>query len=220
MAFWKRKNPIDDLLERMTSKVNAEPQVDGIFESDKTVSWRAFREAEKINDASWIPQLVERIQTEKNKKVRDAANFVLGKITKNTSNPTAVQFLIDRAYEETDRHISASIYGLLAEISKPKGIDISTLKLVVIDEDSLVRHAAIRALGGCSDPEAEDILISISDSSDDPFDIIYANATLNKFGTPKAIPVLEKHLRSRKRDVRDSAKYAIEEIRKRELGQN
>jgi HEAT repeat protein len=217
MAFWNRTNPIDDLLERMLSDADAEPQVGGVISSDKKVSWRAYREAEKINDRSWIPKLVEKIETEKDKKVRDAAYFILGKVTQNTSDPLAVQFLIDRAYEETDRHISASIYDRLADIAKPEGIDISTLKLAAVDTDWRIRHSAIQALGGCSDPEAEETLISISGSSDDPFDIVYANATLNRFGTPKAIPVLETHLKSRKRDVRDSAKYAIEEIRKRNL---
>ncbi|MEO7659776.1 MAG: HEAT repeat domain-containing protein [Pyrinomonadaceae bacterium] len=163
--------------------------------------------------------MIRRIQEDSNKKSRAAAYFVLGKITKNTSDLSAVQFLINQAYTETDRYITSSIYDLLAEIPKPKGTEISTLKLAVHDKDWLIRHSAIRSLGGCLKTEAEDILISISDSSDDPFDIIYANATLNRFGTTRAIPTLEKHLKSRKRDVKDSARYAIDEIRRREGNQ-
>ena len=62
---------------------------------------------------------------------------------------------------------------------------------------------------------AETALIEILNDSDDPYDLVYTNATINAIGTPRAIPFLEKHLKSRKRDVKDSAKYAIEEIKKR-----
>ena len=220
MNFWKQKNVTDDLLERMLSDEDAEPQTGGVIESEKKVSWRAHREAEKISEQSWIPELIRKIQSEPNKKVRAAAYFVLGNVMKNTSDTTAVQFLIDQAYKETDRYVSSSIYNLLADIPKPTGTDISTLKLAVIDEDWLIRHSAISALGGCQDAEAEETLISISDSTDDPFDIVYANATLNRYGTALALPTLEKHLKARKRDVRDSAKFAIEEIRRRETSRN
>lgn len=53
-------------------------------------------------------------------------------------------------------------------------------------------------------------------TSSDAYDITYANAALNRIGTARAIPAIEKHLKSRKRDVKMSAKLAIEEISKRE----
>lgn len=199
----------------MISNEDAEPQVGGVIESDKKVSWRAYREADTANEFEWIEPLIKIIEEESSEKARRAAYFVLGKISKNTNSDAAVNFLADRAYKETDRYLSSSIYDLLAEISKSDGFDISTLKLAVIDEDSLIRHSAIRALQWSRNPEVEDILISISDSSDDPFDVIYANAALNRSGTVKALSTLEKHIKSRKKDVAISATLAIQEITKR-----
>lgn len=199
----------------MISNEDAEPQVGGVIESDKKVSWRAYREAETLAEPEWIAPLMEMIEKESSETARRAAYFVLGKISKNTGSDAAVVFLVDRAYWETDRYLSSSIYDLLADIPKPDGIDTSTLRLAVIDEDSLIRHSAIRALQWSGDPDVEDILISISDSSDDPFDVTYANAALNRSGTDKALSTLEKHVKSRKRDVAVSAKLAIEKITKR-----
>src|SRR5690606_12269792 len=79
----------------------------------------------------------------------------------------------------------------------------------------LIRYSAIQSLNYTTDPIAETTLIEILDSTEDPYNLTYSNATLNKIGTLRAIPHLEKHLKSRKRDVKDSAKYAIEEILKR-----
>jgi hypothetical protein len=41
------------------------------------------------------------------------------------------------------------------------------------------------------------------------------HATLNEIGSAKAIPLLEKNLKSRKVDVKMSAKFAIEAIKAR-----
>ncbi|WP_367864441.1 hypothetical protein [Pedobacter sp. WC2423] len=61
-------------------------------------------------------------------------------------------------------------------------------------------------------------MIDIIDNTDDLYDLTYANATLNTMGTPRAIPSLEKHLKSRKKDVKDSARYAIDEIKNQKTG--
>ena len=79
----------------------------------------------------------------------------------------------------------------------------------------LIRHSAIRSLKNALDSVAETALIEILNDSDDPYDLVYTNATINTIGTLRAIPFLEKHLKSRKRDVKDSAIHAIEEIKKR-----
>ena len=79
----------------------------------------------------------------------------------------------------------------------------------------LIRHSAIQSLNNSADILAETALIEILDNSDDQYNLTYSNATLSRIGTKRAIPHLEKHLKSRKRDVKGSAKFAIEEIMKR-----
>lgn len=183
--------------------------------SSKTISWKALREAEKVENIDFIPQLISFIDHEKDKKKRDKAYFLLGHIAKNTNNTTALDYLIQRVNKETDKYIVASLLDRIADINKPIGTDLQPLIQSTKNDKWLIRHSAIRSLDCSFDIVAETALIEILDSSDDPYNLTYANATLNKIGTIRAIPHLEKHLKSRKRDVKNSAKYAIEEIIKR-----
>lgn len=207
---------IEELIKRFLSKEDQEPQENGVFDSSKTISWKAHREAEKLIDEKLIPILVSRIEKEPNKKIRDAAYFILGHIGKNTKNVSVAQFLIDRQFIEKDKHLVATILDRIAKIPKPLGINIAKLIEATRDNRWLVRHSAINSLNYSADTKAEDRLIEISSESDDPYDIIYANAVLNEIGTSRAIPVLQEHLNSRKRDIKISAELAIEEIGKRE----
>ncbi len=104
----------------------------------------------------------------------------------------------------------------IANIKKPKGTDLQPLIQATKSDKWLIRYCAIQSLNYSSDSVAETTLIEILDSTEDPYNLTYSNATLNRIGTLRAIPYLEKHLKSRKRDVKDSAKFAIEEIRKRD----
>lgn len=206
---------VDDLILRILSSADEEPQIEGVWDSTKTVSWKALKEAEHLTDAKLIPPLKERIESEQNKEALGAAYFILGKVAKNTEDSSVAQFLIDRTRVETDRYIVGSIFDRVAEIPKPVGTDFSALTEALNSSDWLIRHSAINALDNSLDSRAEDIAISISDQSDDPLEITYANAVLNKIGSIRAIPFLEKHLKSRKREVKDSAKLAISAISKR-----
>lgn len=49
------------------------------------------------------------------------------------------------------------------------------------------------------------------------YEITYANASLGKIGLKDDIPFLKKHIKSRKRDIRDSAVFAIERIKERDV---
>ncbi len=205
---------LHDLIDRIGD--DTQEVVDGVYDSSTTISWKALREAEKVNDEGLVPQLIKFISEEKDKKKRGSAYFLLGHIAKNTENLSAVNFLIERVGFETDKYIISSLLDRIANIKKPNGIDLQPLIKATKSEKWLIRHSAIQSLNNSEDALAESTLIEIIDSSIDPFDLTYANATLNRIGTPRAIPYLEKHLKSRKRDVKDTARYAIEEIVKRD----
>jgi len=185
------------------------------FDSSKTISWKALREAEKITNPDFIPQLMTFIENEKDKDKRDKAYFILGQIAKNIDDKTTGQFLINRIEKETDKYVISSMLGVLANVIKPKGTDFTPLIAATKDDRWLVRQKSIQAFAKSEDEIAEATLIDFLDTSEDPYELIYSNATLNKIGTPKAISHLEKHLKSRKRDVKLSAKFAIDEIKKR-----
>ncbi|KIQ17243.1 hypothetical protein RT99_19090 [Flavobacterium sp. MEB061] len=206
-------NYLINLIDRMldTSDQNKEAG----YDSSKTISWKALREAENVENTAYIPQLITFIDNEKDKKKRDRSYFLLGHIAKNTSDLKALDYLIYRIQKETDKYIIASLLDRIAAIKKPMGTDLQPLIQATKSDKWLIRHSAIRSLKNALDSAAETALIEILNDSDDPYDLVYTNATINAIGTPRAIPFLEKHLKSRKRDVKDSAKYAIEEIKKR-----
>ena len=185
------------------------------YDSSKTISWKALREAEKVENTAYIPQLISFIDSHKDKKKRDRSYFLLGHIAKNTSDLKAVAYLISRINQETDKYIISALLDRIAAIKKPIGTDLQPLIQATKSDKWLIRHSAIRSLKNALDSVAETALIEILNDSDDPYDLVYTNATINTIGTLRAIPFLEKHLKSRKRDVKDSAKYAIEEIKKR-----
>lgn len=200
-----------DIIDRM---LNTSDQIMEVS-SSKTISWKALREAEKVQNIDFVPQLISFIDNEKDKKKRDKAYFLLGHIAKNTDNTTALNYLIQRVDKETDKYITSSLLDRIADIKKPLGTDLQPLIILTKNDKWLIRHSAIQSLNNSTDPLAETALIEIIDSSDDQYNLTYSNATLNRVGTLRAIPYLEKHLKSRKRDVKDSAKFAIEEIMKR-----
>lgn len=206
-------NYLINLIDRMldTSDQNKEAG----YDSSKTISWKALREAENIENPAYIPQLITFIDNEKDKKKRDRSYFLLGHIAKNTSDLKALDYLIYRIQKETDKYIISSLLDRIAAIKKPIGTDLQPLIQATKSDKWLIRHSAIQSLKNALDSVAETALIEILNDSDDPYDLVYTNATINTIGTLRAIPFLEKHLKSRKRDVKDSAKYAIEEIKKR-----
>lgn len=202
-----------DIIERMLE--NSDQIMEAGYDSSKTISWKALREVEKVETVNFIPQLISFIDNEKDKKKRDKAYFLLGHILKNTTMTTALNYLIQRVEKEKDKYIVASLLDIIADIEKPIGTELQPLFDAIKSNKWLVRHSAIQSLNNSFDPVAEIILIEIIDNSDDPYNLAYSNATLNKIGTLRAIPYLEKHLNSRKRDIQDSARFAIEEIMKR-----
>lgn len=206
-------NYLIDIIKRMLD--TSDQIMEAGYDSSKTISWKALREAEKVEDVHFIAELISYIDNEKDKKKRDKAYFLLGHLAKNTNDTTALNYLIQRIDKETDKYIIASLLDRIANIKKPVGIDLLPLINGTKSDKWLIRHSAIQSLKHSSDSIAETTLIEIIDKSDDPYNLTYSNATLNNIGTPKAIPYLEKHLKSRKRDVKLSAQYAIDEIKKR-----
>lgn len=184
-------------------------------DSSNTISWKALREAENIENADFIPQLITFINAEKDKKKRDKAYFLLGHVAKNKENLKALDYLISRINKETDKYIIAALLDRIGAIQKPIGTDLQPLIQATKSDKWLIRYSAIQSLNNAVDSIAETALIEILNTSDDPFNLTYANSTLNKIGTQRSLPYLEKHLQSKKRDVRDSAKFTIEEIKKR-----
>ncbi|MDD5318635.1 MAG: HEAT repeat domain-containing protein [Candidatus Pacebacteria bacterium] len=185
------------------------------YDSSKTVSWQACREAEKMANKEYVDPLINFINTEKDKQKRRAAYFVLGQIAKNSKETKAVVYLIERLGIETDRYILGSLLDLINWTDKPKEVDLDNIIKLIGHKNAIVSSSAIRALRNSNNEKVEDLLIHLLNTSEDPYVLTCVNATLNNMGTPKAIPYIEKNLKSRKVDLKISAEMAIEQIQKR-----
>jgi hypothetical protein len=84
---------------------------------------------------------------------------------------------------------------------------------ITADGRWLVRHAAIRALDNTASTEVEDRLLKHLVETRDPFDQTYCHAVLNRIGTSRSIPAIERNFKSGTRDVKMSAESALRAIR-------
>lgn len=185
------------------------------FDSSKTISWIATREAEKLTEEKYIEQLINFIDNEKNKKKRDKAYFVLSKIAKNIDNLEATKFLILRIEKETDKYVIMSMLDRISDLNKSKDTDLTNIIYATENEKWQIRHSAIGALKKTNNELAEKQIIKILNNTDDKFNILYCISTLFDIGTENAITHLEKYLTSRTRDIKSGADSAIKEIRNR-----
>lgn len=183
--------------------------------SADSVSWHARREAEGLNDRSMISEIVDFLDAKPGKGERQAAYFIIGKLGKNLQDPECASVLLSFISQESDKYALASLLERLADIRKPADMDLKPIFDLLVDQRWLVRYAAIQALNKTCSPEAEARLLELMSASSDSYDLINCHAVLNRIGTSRAIPLLQRGLSSRKRDVKRSAQAAIEAIQAR-----
>lgn len=205
---------LNDLLARMLSKEKA-------LSSSESVRWNAHREAEKLNDASLFPKLIKIIgenQKPNQKNLRECAFFIFGKILKNNFDNEACSFLIQQLKAEKDEDVLTQILRMIGGLKVPSEIDMTNIAECTKSKNIDVRCEAINALGACNCQLSRNTLtdfINLDDEKNYKMEIIYAHASMGKIGGESDIPILEKHLKSRIRDIKGSAEFAIDEIKNR-----
>lgn len=198
-----------ELISRMTAKE------DRCLNSDDSVAWHAHREVETLSDPSIVDELAEYLRTEKDRKRRTAAYFILGKLGRKVRTADCASILLLRLSNEHDKYVLSSLLDSLSWITKPRSLDLGPIYDLLHDDRWVVRSSAIDSLRLTEAPGAEDQVIDLLVTTTNPQDIVYCHATLNKIGSAKSLPYLEKNLDSRKRDVKLSAQLAIEAIKSR-----
>jgi HEAT repeat protein len=193
--------------------------VENVANSVDSVSWKALREAGGQTDLSMVPELVDFLYTNPGKEQRQAAYFIVGKLGRNRQDSDCASVLLSFIPKEKDKYALAGLLDRLAEIEKPAAMDLNPIYQLLTDKRWLVRHSAIQALNNTNTPAVEEHLLAVMATSTDATDLIYCHATLNRVGSKKSIPGLQEGLKSRKRDVKHSAKAAIEAILSRSAAQ-
>lgn len=197
------------LIERMLDKSDSNMVP---FQSSRTISWKACREAEEIDKLEFIPQLISFIDAENDREKRDRAYFVLAHVAKNTKNDNATKFLINRINQEQDKSVISSLLDRIQYLRKPADTDLSPIFNAIKSKIWQIRSSAIQALK-CSDNNlAENTLIGIITNSKDEYDLIYSNVSLSDVGTRNAIAPLLNLLEHKNRDVSGTALKAILEL--------
>lgn len=203
---------LSSLIERMSTANKSANSAD-------SVSWHARREAEELVDLTFVTEIVEFLNSDPGKEQRQAAYFIVDKIGKNLQNPDCASKLLSFVPKEKDKYALASLLDGLADIPKPSDMDLMPIFQLLKDKRWLVRHSAIQALKNTNSPEVEKRLLEVLTTSTDHNDLIYCHATLNRVGTLNAISALQEGLKSRKRDVKQSAQAAIDAILSRSSAQ-
>jgi HEAT repeat protein len=183
--------------------------------SADSISWHAHREAETLSDSSMVDELADYVAYEEDKKRRQAAYFILGKLGQRVRNLDCASILIARLDQEENKYVLSSLLCALGGVSKPQNVDLKPVFRRLHDDRWLVRHSAIEALKRTDSVEAEDQLLELLNATSDPSNMVYCHATLNEIGSAKSIPHLQKNLSSRKPDVKLSVRLAIEAIESR-----
>ena len=191
-----------------------------MLNSSDDPAWFAHRKAEQMKDTSLLFMLREIIgeHGEKSEKeLRRNAYFVMAKILSKVGIVEYCQFLLDSLRRETDRYVLAAMLDNVGWLHLPQEVDINAMVDCSRNSKWLIRHNAIHALRASDTEVSREALrywVTQEDEKKYKYELIYAHAALGAIGTEADIALLERHLHSRIRDVRDTAGYAIESIRK------
>ena len=202
---------MDDYLKNLIDRMQMEDKL----QSSLSVSWQAFREAELISNGDLIQDLIEYIDSVKDKNRRNSAYYILGKIAKNSLSEEILVYLISRVNVESDKRILKTICELLSDLNKPTSIDIGPILNALEDKRWQVRQAAILALKKTSNKDVEKKLIQILRESKENIELLFTCVVLNEIGTNQSIEYLENLTKSRNQDIKTTSREAIESIKKR-----
>jgi hypothetical protein len=205
---------ITELVNRMldNSDQNMVP-----YDSSKTISWAALREAETITDTSFIDNIIENISTEKNKKRRHYLYFIVYRICENRPYQKGLEFLIDRIDKETDKYIVSVILDGLIDLHKPVETNLDKIFAATKHKTWQIWFSAISALQNTNNPKVVELMIEIIDGEplEKSYKISNAMTVLYNCGTAKCIPFLEKQLSNKSRNIKEEAKTAIATLKQK-----
>jgi len=174
--------------------------------------WHAGVESQHPVDPGMVDELSEYLASERDKEKRNAAYFTIGKLGLRCRSVDCARILIGAIGREKDKYVLSSLLDRIADIEKPREVDLRPIFPFLRDSRWLVRYAAIGAVGNSDSPEAEAEVIAHLTSTTDPNDIVCCNRTLGTIGTLSAIQHIEKNFASSNRDVKASAEHAVHAV--------
>lgn len=197
------------LLEKRCGSPENDPSRPGRTEAEK---------AENIALLSALRELIRENDSKAGAEIREKAYYVMGSLLKNTMEPSCCQFLIDQLKNESDKYILSSMLTQIQWLHIPDEVDIEPMIECSQSSAWLIRDDAINALRASDSDRSREAVrrwVRQTDEKTYKYELIYAHASLGFIGMPEDIELLETHTHSRIRDVRDTANYAIGNIKAR-----
>lgn len=194
---------------------------DNIIRKLDAPHWCIWKKKKHIKGTEVFQVLREFIELRSEKsdtEVRENAYAVSAKLLHKTFDPDFCQFFIGRLEVETNKYVLHTILDGIKQLRLPEALDIGAIVTCSKSGEWLVRHSAIMALGSSSTDTSREAVrywVKQEDEKQCKFELIYANAVLGYIGEPGDIDLLTQHISSRIPDVKDSAIYAIDNIKKR-----
>jgi len=197
--------------------------------SSETTSWKAHREAETIADPAVFPLLREIVaghagKGKADRELRDDAYFIYGRTLEKAFSAEDCAFLLSRLEAETDKNILASMLDRIKDlwgrshILLPPELDVSPILRLTRSPQHRVCHSALHALSACPGRESREALaywLTQEDEKKCQYEMWYAAIAMQSIGEPEDIPLLERFLKSRRPDLKTTARYAIQYIKER-----
>ena len=180
--------------------------------------WKRKNQIQKEDCFILLREYIEQHEKRKDTKLRENAYTLTAKLLLRNFDLEGCQFLIDRLNLETNKYVLYTMLNGICCLQLPDTIDISPVVLCSKNDEWLIRHTAIMALGKSNTNASREAIrywVARKDEKQYKFELIYANAALGYIGDPDDIVLLERHMNSRIDDVKDSAIFAIDNIKKR-----
>ncbi|RYZ86888.1 MAG: hypothetical protein EOP04_12930 [Proteobacteria bacterium] len=192
-----------------------EEKEEGVYESDKTVSWAAYERARRLSSVELLPFLYDFVRCSSREDERGRAYFLVRCIAHNTNDLSAAEFLLDRLSVEKSTELIVNILDSLAEVFKPTHLDLSIIYKLIEKKGARIRRSAYSALTN-SAHQAEDRLLDFLQNTVIVDDIVGIVRALGYIGTKKSVAPLARLLKSRKSEVKHTCQNTLPTIMVRE----
>lgn len=207
-------------IHKLIIRLNDDEDSENTVVGSESVSWKAHREAEEIDDPLYIPILKTIVRENDSLNEMKAAYFIFNSITKKLNDTKSADFIVDHLAEtmKEDKFDNEALYYLMSSIYD-NGMyfnsNIDEFVDLVDDEDDMIRNTSIRLLGRTLSykEKAESALIEVLKNSYDDYGIRYAADSLYSVGSSNSIDALSFALEeAENEDAVESVKKALEKI--------
>ncbi|MBP1995464.1 HEAT repeat domain-containing protein [Paenibacillus eucommiae] len=175
---------VRDLLHRMTIKTDEQGRE--IKNSQDQVSWKALREAERLDDPAMIDAAKQVLEEARDDETRANVCFLWSHLAKNTGHSQAVRLMLDEFAKTTKMQTKSRMMWSLARV--PEVPDAEPFLALSGSRDGSIRREALRVLARCRPEEVKGRLIEIIRRSNDEYDIIYTLWALKELRLGEALP--------------------------------